>query len=560
MNKALLTRHRERAGVLIQGLGLTDDAELDPLRAAIRTLSEEQALSLYLLLVEHASTYRGWNWGGARLFVLLHVRPLPWTADDVRLLFDLAQSARDWTVLTTVKAAPAAAERVAAAELSVEQLTAALRKVETEVFDASERVRLMVRLRLLIEAAYPSTGATVRTGVIRIKDGWSHAALERPLAVTEDVRVVSDLLEHAAKIPSGPRPSKAWLTRTGELLAGRPGVAGLVRDLLELVYACEPVEYKGGLFTFSVRVDQANADLVRGLLWTAQVSGETWLTPLALAVCAAGSETKVLNGCYAVLGRRGDAASIAALVQLQRATRDRGQLTQIAHALDEAAATAGISRSELTEQTVPDAGLDATRERRVTSGDVTAVLALDTYGKVTLAWEHAGTRTTKPPEQADEVLVATLKREANELKELVANERDRLEDLLVEERDWPLETWRQRYLDHPVTGTLANRLLWTVVDGGRAVAALPGPGGTFTLAGGESLALAHDARIRVWHPVHAAPEEVRAWRDHILAHELVQPFKQAYREVYLLTQPRRRPASTPTASPRTYCATNRPTP
>ncbi|MEV6926619.1 DUF4132 domain-containing protein [Dactylosporangium sp. NPDC051485] len=271
------------------------------------------------------------------------------------------------------------------------------------------------------------------------------------------------------------------------------------------------------------------------MLWAALVAGEPWLTPLVLALHATRPETKVLNACFAVLGRRADADAIAALVRLQRATRDRGDLTQIAAALDEAAANAGISRSELTEQTIPAAGLDRQGERRVSSGDVTAVLTLDDHGKVRLVWEHGGAQTAKPPESADPALVAELKRDTAELKKLVAGERDRLEDLLAEQREWPLNTWRQRYGDHPVTGSLANRLLWTVTEGDRSVAALPAAGGRFTLAGGQVIEPGDGARIGVWHPVNADPQEVHAWRTHIMARELVQPFKQAFREVYLLT-------------------------
>ncbi len=39
----------------------------------------------------------------------------------------------------------------------------------------------------------------------------------------------------------------------------------------------------------------------------------------------------------------------------------------------------------------------------------------------------------------------------------------------------------------------------------------------------------------MWHPLGHAPDEVRTWRDHLLDRGLRQPFKQAFREVYLLT-------------------------
>ncbi len=44
-----------------------------------------------------------------------------------------------------------------------------------------------------------------------------------------------------------------------------------------------------------------------------------------------------------------------------------------------------------------------------------------------------------------------------------------------------------------------------------------------------------DVPVRLWHPARATPDEVRAWREVVQDKELRQPFKQAFREVYLLT-------------------------
>ena len=41
--------------------------------------------------------------------------------------------------------------------------------------------------------------------------------------------------------------------------------------------------------------------------------------------------------------------------------------------------------------------------------------------------------------------------------------------------------------------------------------------------------------MKLWHPIYATVDEVRAWRDHLLDDGPRQPFKQAFREVYLLT-------------------------
>ncbi|MFI6799559.1 DUF4132 domain-containing protein [Streptosporangium canum] len=64
-----------------------------------------------------------------------------------------------------------------------------------------------------------------------------------------------------------------------------------------------------------------------------------------------------------------------------------------------------------------------------------------------------------------------------------------------------------------------------------------------------------DVPVRLWHPARASLEDVRAWREVVQGKELRQPYKQAFREVYLLTPPRRRPAPTPTGSPSTWWTT-----
>jgi hypothetical protein len=47
--------------------------------------------------------------------------------------------------------------------------------------------------------------------------------------------------------------------------------------------------------------------------------------------------------------------------------------------------------------------------------------------------------------------------------------------------------------------------------------------------------LTDEAHARLWHPIGVAPETVLRWRRRLEEHGVTQPFKQAHREVYLLT-------------------------
>ncbi|HTJ39128.1 MAG TPA: DUF4132 domain-containing protein, partial [Dactylosporangium sp.] len=540
MSAEALAGHRDRAARVLPDAPGLDAAAVEHFRhRVLPDLDDEAVRSVTIALAERASNYRGWAWEAARLFPALAERRPAWTAGDVELLFDLAHRAEEESRVTVLRVATGAGEAMGPADRGplVERFRRAQRLVEGHSWrESGERAQLLRRLVLLVDT--PQRGAAAWAGRIRVEDGWSRAAVQRLAAVPgADTEAVAALLDHALDLTSGPRPTKAWLRRAGELLDGRPGLVALLHDLLRLAHTCEPAMVERWYADYRTRVGPDNTDLVRGLLWAAQVSGEAWLVPHVLALEPTLREPKPINACYAVLGRRADADSIAALVRLQRATRDRGKLKQIAAALDEAAASAGVSRSELTELTIPDCGLDRQRQRRIEAGDVTAVLCIDDRARVRVTWEHGGTTTTtaKPPAAAGPQLTAEVRRATADLKRTLAGERERLEDLLVEEREWPLPIWRQRYLEHPVTGSLAGRLLWTVTDGGRRCTGLPDADGHFTLAGGDTLEPGADARVRLWHPVDADPQEVRAWRSYILAHELAQPFKQAFREVYLLT-------------------------
>jgi hypothetical protein len=510
-------------------------------RQVVPGLDDEIAISVTVTLVRDINIRRFW-WTASVLLPVMNRRRLPWVRVDVALLFALANRVEGYGKLDALKAATSAARHLAPADVATlaPEVEQALTWVESEDGRAGDRARLRTKLRALLPAA-GERASRVETHLIREGDGWSRLAIERLAAVDEHADRVAELVDHVATATAGPRPTMAWERRARDLIAGVPGIDTLVRELLETVVTCEPMPTSVHSPRIRVRVDPDNAVLVRGLLWVAGVLDEDWLVSIVASIAQIGGmvgDHKVVNAAYATLGRSGRPDGIAALIQLKRATRDRGRLKQIARALDEAAAAAGLTRSELLERAVPDGGLDPDGVRRADVGDAVAVVSLEPGGQVRLEWERDGQRTSRLPSQvADDhrSAVAAVKRDAAELKRLVAAERDRLEDLLVEDRDWPFEQWSTTYLGHPVTRALAGRLIWRIDDGDVAYSALPVKPATLTRSDGARVEPGAAARVRPWHPARADPAEVRAWRAYLVEHEIVQPFKQAFREVYLLT-------------------------
>ena len=144
---------------------------------------------------------------------------------------------------------------------------------------------------------------------------------------------------------------------------------------------------------------------------------------------------------------------------------------------------------------------------------------------------------------------AVKKEHAEEFKELQAAlkdvnamlpaQRERIDALFLARKSWPLAAWRERYLDHPLVGTIARRLIWTFTAKGKTVHGT-WYGGDLVGLNGKPLNLKGEQAVSLWHPIDRPADEVLAWRDWLEQREVVQPFKQAHREVYLLTDAERR--------------------
>ena len=60
---------------------------------------------------------------------------------------------------------------------------------------------------------------------------------------------------------------------------------------------------------------------------------------------------------------------------------------------------------------------------------------------------------------------------------------------------------------------------------------------------GHAVEPSQQARVRMWHPVRPDVQTTLSWRCWLEDHEVRQPFKQAHREVYLLTDAERETAT-----------------
>jgi hypothetical protein len=192
---------------------------------------------------------------------------------------------------------------------------------------------------------------------------------------------------------------------------------------------------------------------------------------------------------------------------------------------------------------MPSYGFAADGTLDVAIGPASAKLVITENGALETSWRDAsGKALSGPPaavkdDHAD--ALKSLKEQVKEIGETLKAQRLRLERFYLDDRVWPLNVWRERYLDEPLVSIFARRLIWSFEVKGRWVAGLPEANGIFDAAGVKLDLDADQVRVKLWHPMQSDPALVLAWRQRLMRLGVTQPFKQAHREIYVLTDAER---------------------
>jgi hypothetical protein len=443
--------------------------------------------------------------GVGRAWVALLSGPVGFGRDD--LLWSLAAVGRSaWRSYGYSYHLPA----LIAAELPDESLAGLLPVFESMLAEAREVIETQdERLRVTRLYADVIDRLTDRLPPYLLHDGDRVGpAIREALAERLSGTGMRALLLHAAGL-SRPVPSKGWRRTAESRLAAAPDGSATARAMLEI---------------FAARDEEVHEDtdtLLRGLVWTlAADPGEQASATLARVAVVAGSPPsrsvgyplapRVAAAAVEALAERPGDLPARALVTLSQVVRYKSLKARVQTALATMAERRGWAPGEAAELAVDE---HATRVFARPNG---LELIVEIEGeKARLRAARNGRVLKSVPSGAD---AGEPRAVVKALTKTLARERERLEGLLPGGREWEWPTWKTRYLDHPVTGAIAGRLIWEGSDDGVTWTAFLPPDRPFHW-------------VRLWHPLRATPAEVTAWRDRVAR----QPFRQAYREVYPLT-------------------------
>ena len=482
-------------------------------------------------------------------------RKLPLSDRAVLSLVGLFRQA-DWEVIWWIpKSGIASAVENSAAEAPL--TTAMVQAVKTAVRNLRGGDRSDAEIRKTADRL-ASLVETEKSAHINPGEAWSDAALaDLATLAPAERRAWSALLASCQGAGNGSKPPARWRKEIGALLdaVGHDPFKGQIVRWFALVDRPRTVPIPPRTPWDPPRddlIEPQHVELLKGLAWCAGFKTDRDLAR-ALAALALSAYRKIPghgprlvslgNAAVGALGAMPGMDAVGQLAILKAKIKLSSAQKEVEKALTAAATREGLPREEIDELAVPAYGMDEVGRRCDRLGEYVAELLVEGQD-AELRWSKAA--DGKPLKS---VPAAVKKEHADELKELQASvkdlgkmltaQRERLDGLYLMRKSWPLAIWRERYLDHPLVGTIARRLIWQFETSGQAVAGIWSEGQLVGANDAALDALGEQTMVSLWHPIGRSIAEVAGWRDWLDSHQVRQPFKQAYREVYVLTDAER---------------------
>jgi hypothetical protein len=393
----------------------------------------------------------------------------------------------------------------------------------------------VVRLSKLIrddEGFYLSSG-----------EPWSDAANEELSRMNASRRELWIALLSHALTATGARPSKKWLKAASE------HVEAIGADEVSQTLARWFSVFARGQ---SVLMADENAVCLRGFLWLVpdlpdrekllRLAGQVALTAYKNFRNSGPFSDKAGNAAIYAISATKSMCAVALLAMLKVRIKYRSAQREIEKAFASSAKALSIPREEIEEMGVPSYGLEEVGFRREEIGGYRAEIAI-ARSRPELKWfDSAGKPMKSVPAKVKNEHAGDWKELQQSLKDIqtmLPAQRDRVESFLLQRKRWRFNIWRERYLDHPLIGAIARRLIWRFSREGKTESGIYCEGRMASQKGDPLNEFDEKTEVELWHPLGCPMEEVLAWRSWLEDREIQQPFKQAYREVYLLTEAER---------------------
>ncbi|SMX27349.1 hypothetical protein TRP8649_01453 [Pelagimonas phthalicica] len=253
-----------------------------------------------------------------------------------------------------------------------------------------------------------------------------------------------------------------------------------------------------------------------------------------------GSRTSQASALLDLLAAKGDPVSLQIVISAATRLKQKGVQAHAGKLVEAVAETRGWSMDELTDRTIPTAGLnddgilelpigEEAKPYSARMDDAFKLVVLNPDGKAIKALPAGDDDNTK----ASKKQLSAAKRE---LKQVITLQGERLYEALCAERRWQIDDWIRDFRQHPLMGRLTERVIWLGEDAqGQVVSAFrPTAEGDYVDADDNEVDPLQFSAIRLAHGALLSETEAQAWESHLADYEVKPLFAQFGRPLLAL--------------------------
>jgi hypothetical protein len=489
----------------------------------------------------------GADWTGSRFLALLLKQKLPFKGPEILYLLEWHQT-RSSNYFRNISEMIRILERHFRENPPTDELKQSICAFADSIardYPTADARRKAVRLRDL-------AGVSVVANPLVPGEAWSDAAIAEIASLPDGEKALWCEILHRCQSSTGGSPTAKWLKTAAPLvekIRHRQFKARLLGwfPLVDRPRTAPIAAWSPWMPDPNLMLADANADILKGLVWLCALREDREIARALTALALSAYKklpligprcVRVGNACVWALGQMNlEGVGQLAILKLRAkfGTAQKG----IDQALSEAARKIGLPADELEEMSVPSYGLTEVGAGRENVGGGEAELIVAGTNAAELRWFGPDGKPRKSAPKAVRENHAAKLKELNlavrDIKKMLPAQRDRIENFYLAGKRLAYRRWRERYLDHPLVGTLARRLIWRFDESTTGIFL----DGKLVDRDGRELTLFDDSNVELWHPLHSATEETLGWRAFLENQEIRQPFKQAHREIYVLTDAER---------------------
>lgn len=355
------------------------------------------------------------------------------------------------------------------------------------------------------------------------------------------------LIRHAASA-KGSKPANKFTTGTGKLRKniGDDQFGDLLCGWLLLALKTKSTDDDEPVYT------EDNTNLIKGLVWmcaglqdpgTINLIADLTIRAMKTQPGTGPASHAIANACLAYLAEAEGPVATTRLAQLVTSIKQKSVRKKIEGLVAGKAVEAGLTPLQLQERSLDSFGL-IDGEKTIPFADHSLHISVSGSGGITQTWHKPdGTPQKSKPSAAtsDDGLKAhykAVKAELNAMKKSLSAQKGLMDLLFAEDLSWALADLEQFYIHHGLVCVLARSLIWDLTSGPQTTAAIFHEG-AWQDAKGRIVSTDAGTTARLWHPVDHNVAARETWQEHLQTLGISQPFKQAHREVYQLTDAER---------------------